>query len=302
MPHDPRDRDSDLREYGRTLWRRKGLIALAVAVTVGASLVYSFVTKPVYAATASVLLGPRVVESPFDPSAGVRLDANRTVANEIEVFKSKSVTDAVTDKIGPAPRVSVTSRTGTDVLYVTADSTDRVRAAEVANAYANAYIEFRRTRAVDDLLAAGKQIQSKVSDLQREIDTASGGAREQLLQQQLLFKQKLDQLQVDAALKTGGAELVTPAAVPSTPVKPKPLQSALIALVVGLLVGVALAFLVEFLDDSVKSKEDLDRVAPDLRVIGLNPLISGWKPAQYKVVSVEDTNSGASVAYSTLRT
>ncbi len=39
----------------------------------------------------------------------------------------------------------------------------------------------------------------------------------------------------------------------------------MIAAVLGLLCGVALAFLFDYLDDSVKSKEDFERAVPRLR-------------------------------------
>ena len=279
------------------------LLATTFAV-VGVSLLASTLKTPIYSSTAEVLLGPRVVESPFDPLVGVRIDPARTLANEIRVMTSKPVTDAVTQKIGAAPRISATTITGTDVIQITARSPQPARAQETANAYADAYIEFRRTRAIDDLLAAGKQIQTTVSDLQAQIDAAPANSaqRQSLIDQQALFKQKLDQLRVDAALKTGGAELVRPAALPTAPVEPRPVRSGLTALALGVVLGVALAFLIEFLDDSVTSSQDFARIAPTLPVLGLIPTVANWKPRETKVVSLDDPNAGASEAYRTLRT
>lgn len=60
-----------------------------------------------------------------------------------------------------------------------------------------------------------------------------------------------------------------PAAVPEAPVSPDLLRNGLVALVAGLLLGVALAFLVEHLDDSWRSPEEAEQIAgrPVLAVI-----------------------------------
>ncbi len=51
------------------------------------------------------------------------------------------------------------------------------------------------------------------------------------------------------------------AVVPSAAVSPNPARSALLALIVGLMVGVGVAFLLEHLDDSWRSAEEVERVA-----------------------------------------
>ena len=112
------------------------------------------------------------------------------------------------------------------------------------------------------MLEASEQVQGKISELQKQIDVAPPEQREELVRAQSLFKQKLDQLQVDGALKQGGAQLVTPAVTPTTAVSPRPLRNGLLALFVGLLLGICLAFLLNYLDDSVRTKDDFERVAP----------------------------------------
>jgi len=293
----------DLREYVRVLWRRKGVIALAAAVVVSASLASSFLQTPVYSASSEVLLRPKVGDTLFDPNTGQYVDPTRAIATEIRILSSQPVRDAVRAKIGSAPAISVSSAGTTNVIDVSAQSTNAKQAADVANAYASSYIDVRRKQQVDDLLSAGKEVQAKISDLQTQIDAAKDPQKDTLIVQQALYKQKLDQLQVDASLKTGGAQLVTPASVPTVPVKPTPVKSAIIALAAGLLFGIALAFLVDYLDDSVKTKDDLNKVAPEKPVIGLIPLVEGWRADEApKLISVEEPTSAAAEAYRTLRT
>ncbi len=51
------------------------------------------------------------------------------------------------------------------------------------------------------------------------------------------------------------------AVLPDTPVSPNPLRNGAVALVLGLFLGIGLAFLLEFLDDSWDSPEEVERVS-----------------------------------------
>jgi capsular polysaccharide biosynthesis protein len=58
-----------------------------------------------------------------------------------------------------------------------------------------------------------------------------------------------------------------------TPVNPKPLLNMAIALVVGLMAGVGVAFLLEYLDNTIKTEEDIQNIL-QLPVLGAIPKIS----------------------------
>ncbi|PLS76126.1 MAG: hypothetical protein CYG61_03705 [Actinobacteria bacterium] len=298
--------------------RRRAIIALATLVVVAAALVSSFLQTPVYSAEAKVLLQPRTTESLFNPLAGPVSGSERVVETEIQVLESQPVKEAVRKELGVAADVSARGVGQTDVIEVRSQSTDPRRAAAVANAYARSYIDFRRTQAVEDLFAAGREIQNKVTELQQQIDglprpstgpedelnSSVDSPRAVLLQQQALFKQKLDQLQVDAALNRGGAQLVSEASVPDTPIKPAPVRTGALALAVGLTFGVAVAFLSEHLDDSIKTKEDVARATGEgVPTVGLIPVVSSGKDRGAPVVvSLTDPTSPPAEAYRRLRT
>jgi capsular polysaccharide biosynthesis protein len=57
------------------------------------------------------------------------------------------------------------------------------------------------------------------------------------------------------------------------PVKPKPLLNIAIAVVVGLMAGVGLAFLLEYLDNTIKSEQDIEKLL-ELPVLGMITTIS----------------------------
>ncbi len=145
-----------------------------------------------YDAEAKVLLQTRSTESLFDNDTGQRSDPNRALQTEIEVLESQPVQDAVRKRIGAAPTVKARGVGQTDVIAIRAESTIPKRAADVANAYATAYIDFRRQQAIDDVLAAAQQIQGKIGDLQKRIDSLPAGAqKDALIAQQSLSGRSL---------------------------------------------------------------------------------------------------------------
>ena len=292
-----------LRDYLQILRRRKNIVVLITLVVTVPAVVVSLLKTPVYESSAEMLLQPRNSETLFDPNSGIRTDPNRDMQNEIRIIEGETVRAAVRAQQGTAPKVSAVPDGPTDIVKVSIRSFDPQRAAALANAYANAYIEYRRKSAVDDVLAASDQIQSKINDLQKQIDQAPASQKDSLVSAQAVFKQKLDQLQVDGALKRGGAQLVTSATPSSSPVAPRPLRTGLIAAVIGVMLGLGVALLTEFLDDSVKSKDEFERVTGGVPVLGLIPVVSAWKGRETAyTVSIEDPTSAAAEAYRTLRT
>ncbi len=314
----------ELRDYLRVLRRRKKVALLTVAVVVGAALLASYVQEPVYAASARLVIRDNQSESPFNPNTGQRTDPARALATEIEILKSQLVKDAVRDKLGSAPDITASPVGQTDVIEVTAESADPKRAVLVADTYAAAYVEVRRQQVVDGLLAAGEQIQDRISTLQQQItalddqlraepaaDAAAPGPtrdsvsaqRLTLVQQQAAFKDTLDKLTVETKLATGGAQPAGDAELPTSPVRPQPIRNAVLALLMGLMLGIGLAFLAEYLDDSIKTREDLEKIAGRAPVIGVIPAVGGWKErADVQLITLDAPNSPAAEAYRTVRT
>ncbi|MEA2703018.1 MAG: tyrosine-protein kinase [Actinomycetota bacterium] len=308
----------ELRDYLSLLGRRKWIIVLAAGLVAGAALVASFLQTPIYEAKARLFLEANA--SVFDTNASQQLSTAR-IQTEIQVLQSAPVRNAVREKLGVAPPVSVTQVGQTEVLEVSVQAAKPKLAAELTDAYVVSYVDYRRKQAVDELVAKGKEIQRVVDDLKAQVADVdaklaaiprtattpagpiSSPERDALVSQLSLFKQKLDQLGVDSALKNGNAQIVAPAEVPTIPVSPRPLRNGVLGLGLGLVLGVAAALLVEHLDDSIKTKEDLERSARGLHVLGLIPEITSWKNrGDTRVISRTEPTSPAAEAYRSLRT
>lgn len=83
--------------------------------------------------------------------------------------------------------------------------------------------------------------------------------------------------QIRAYLNVQNVVVVDAAAVPDTPVRPRPLLNIAIALVLGLMAGVGIAFLLEYLDTTLKTPDDVS-LCLGLPVLGTIPVIDARGP------------------------
>lgn len=291
---------------------------VAVALALGLALIQ----ERVYQSTAEVLITRERANALLDdtPTPQV-LDAERTIRSDLALLKSEQIRADVRKKLGRAPTIATSSEAESDLIRVTATSAQPRQAAQIANAYAESFVEYRRREAANAFEQAASKLQPKVDELQAQIDAlggqiaalpaaerAGGGntlqsRRDALVTQQVQVQQKINDLQVAASLENGGARVVTPAKVPSTPASPKPLRNAVLALVLGLVAGVALAFVLEYVNDSLNTRKDIDRVSPGVGVLGEIPIFRSKGDDQHsEVVTDSDPYSGAAEAYRQLRT
>lgn len=314
----------ELKDYLSALRRRRWVIVVVAIGVTAVALILSLLETPIYEAKARVSLQP--AQPTFSSSQGSAPSAE-FLSTQILVLQSKPVQDLVRTKLGVAPSVSATQLGTTSVVEVGALSIRARQAAAIANAYVDAYLNFNGKQQADALAAQAGEIQTKVDALQKQIDglgaqlagigTCTGTNpppdcvrreslqqdRDALVAQQAPFKQRLDELDVDKSAGGTVAQVLTPASVPTHPVRPTPIRNAIMGFGVGLLLGVIAGLMLEYFDESIKGKDDLERIAPDLPVLGIIPTVVAWKErSESHVVSLEDSSSPAAEAYRTLRT
>ena len=118
---------------------------------------------------------------------------------------------------------------------------------------------------------------------------------EQMLDMHKLLYSKLEAEKIDLSLPKNSMVEITDSAEPGkTPVKPNKTVNIVLGLVFGLIMGVGLAFFIEYLDTSVKTIDDVERTfqAPVLGVI----------PQNIGYLVEEGTESKHAEAYRVLRT
>jgi capsular polysaccharide biosynthesis protein len=78
--------------------------------------------------------------------------------------------------------------------------------------------------------------------------------------------------QIGRSIKVDNVTVVDPAIVPTQPIRPRPLLNTALAGVLGLMAALGLIFLIEYLDTSIKSPDDVAHYL-DLPVLGAIPVI-----------------------------
>ncbi|HEX2576658.1 MAG TPA: polysaccharide biosynthesis tyrosine autokinase [Aquihabitans sp.] len=318
LPLDPAG-EPGVREYLGVLGRRRRAIVVFTLLVLVVALASSLVQTPRYTSEARVLIEPRVSEQELDQTGQpLVVDRKRIIDTEVRLLGSRSVRDQVERTFGPdTPAATTAAIEGTDLVSVSVSSTDAELAAAVANETARRYISFRTESTRQDLAEAAESVQRQLNDasgrlavLDELVATATGSAlvsaqadRAAAAEQVRTVRTRLDALRLKQTLTTGNATLVDRAEVPSDPVSPTPVRSAILALFAGGILAVVLAFVLEFFDDRIDSRSGLEQIAPHLPVLGMVPVLSGWEDRRTThVAALEDRTSSASEAYRSLRT
>jgi len=328
-------RDASLRHQLSILRRRWWVVVILAAVACGTAALLTKRQAPVYQSTASVLLQPKSSEQLLaGTTSNGFTEIGNEAATEIEVMKSQVVRDSVRAKLGRSPKVAIAERGSTNILDISARSTVPATAAAQATTFAQVYVELRRAQRVDDLLKTGELIRGQITELDKRIDnlekplrdldarigaTVNPQSRSQLQQQREAtadaiaadrrtlegrrssFDDQLNRLQLMSGLGTsGGVQLVSKGDVPTTPISASPRRNGALGLVGGLVLGIALAFLLDQLDDRLRRKEELE-AASGVPVLALLPKVARRR-ARQGVITLLSPSSPTAESYRTLRT
>jgi capsular exopolysaccharide synthesis family protein len=308
---------ADLRAYIAVLRRRKWSIAV-LTIAVGASALFvSFRETPIYASESRVLVTP--IGSASSASAlGVP-----NIETESRLIDSAAVADRVVRNLdlkgGPGVllgNLAVGVEVGTEILDITYSDPDPVRAQRISQGFATAYLQFRRHQARAQIRSQAGPIQAQIrlvrghlAKLNMELATPGLGAsrrstlsaqRDSLLARLGVLEQELESL-VPPGQGQGG-QIVQAAPLPTSPSSPNHVRNGILALVVGLALGVGVALLRERLDDGLRGQDDLEErlQAPVLAVV---PRVRAWRKRETtRLVTLESPKDSATEAFRALRT
>lgn len=139
----------------------------------------------------------------------------------------------------------------------------------------------------------GKAFQ--MSQLEREVET-----NRQLYE---TFLARFKEADVADEYDVPNARIIDRAIAPTTPFKPNRKRIVVIAIVIGLAIGIALAFLRDYLDSTFKTKEDVENRL-GLPVIGLLPMVKSSLMTKTSIerIVLSDPRSPFSEAINDIRT
>jgi capsular exopolysaccharide synthesis family protein len=264
---------SELREYLSVLWRRRYLIALTILVTLGAAIFYTQRQTPLYRSSAQVLVTPISLPLQGQQSyASVNMSSEQLVAASPEVARLARQQLAA-DGIAPGD-LSVESSIDDLTLTFSATSPQPSAARSTAEAYAEAYLDHRSLQLQQDLQDGEDSINAVITDINGQIHDAeaelakaqAAGDDPRATVLQLRITSLSDQLttqqtSLNQILLAGSApvgHVIAPAYLPASPSSPDVQRNRLLGILLGISLGVGLAFLVERLDEGVRLREDVE--------------------------------------------
>ena len=273
------------------LWRRKLVVVMVIVFSVFITTALSLRSPKRYAASAQLLFRePGFAQALFGNNlfSPGQQEPQRTIQTNIDVVTSRNVGQEAESMLGfkepvsaLVESISVTPNANADIATIKATRSSPREAAAVANAFAEGYIVYRR-QTDRSRVAQAEELVSQA------IKTASPAEAAKLAE-------SLRQLGVLRSLQTGNAEVIARAQPDSLPVSPKPKRDALLGFVVGVLVGCGLALLIDFLDRTLKTIEDFERVCPDY------PVIASVPHSSPELTGVEQLAGPAGESYRMLR-
>lgn len=291
---DESELDFDLREVVGVLRRRGWIILGTIVVCVALALANASRLPSRYAATSQVRITDPNAEAVFN-GVQIKSDPKREVETQIQVVLSSEIRDAANailgDRATQVTNVSVTGQGETDILLIRAESQNPDVAKAASDALADSYVRIKRERLVSEFTKRAEELHKKsdalneeITAIQATINLAPTGPDAETLRAQKSGiqsqKQELDrraaEAEVEAQVRGGSVELVDHAPAPTAPFSPRPARDAVVAGALGLLLGLAAAFVFERLDDGVKYGE-IESVTGGLAVLGVVPLRSGTR-------------------------
>jgi non-specific protein-tyrosine kinase len=313
----------ELRQYYFIIRRWLWLIAVCTVLGAGAAFLVSQRTTPVYQASATLL----VQRAPSGDGSDYQdiLTSERLARTYSEMLKGRPVMEDVIERLGLrerpedlAGRLSVELVRDTQLIRLNVEHTEPAQAARVANAVADAFVAriegLQQQRyaesmgslrqEIDDLARLIEETERKIEDLGVVVGEAEA-AEEARLEGILAgyrntystLVQNYESMRVTAARTADDVTLYEEANAPRSPVRPRAMMNTALAGVVGAMIGLGTAFLIEYLDDSIRSPRDVEQ-ATGLETVGT----IGRSSAEGELVVAQQPLSPVAEGFRKLRT
>lgn len=316
----------DLRKYWTIVWRWSWLIALGTILGAGAAFVVSRNMTPVYSASATLLVNEAPRSGMTDYSAV--LTSQQLAKTYSELLHKRPVLEATLQQLNLpldpeelARSVNVDLIRDTQLIVLSVEDTDPERAATLANTVAEVFIAQNAAQQTGRFASSKESlskeiaaVQANLAQTQAALDALSNPRtpEEQAQKAQLETSlaqyrssyanllQSYENIRVAEAQELNNVSVVEPAIPPRTPVRPRIELNTALAGLLGMVLAGAIAYVFEYLDDTLKSPEDINQRL-GLWTLAAIGRIDG-KGAQDKLITISAPRSPAAEAYRVLRT
>jgi capsular exopolysaccharide synthesis family protein len=323
---DPEPQLLDVREFLGVVRRRRISIVLVTVLVVGVALLLVYRRTPVYSSTARVEVRPLIAGGDLQ---GFYYDLLSNMDTEAQRVTSRDVATIAGQQLGVVPEdeqltvnqiaeltadVSTSIPANTTYIDITCTTLEPTTSQACADAFAAAYVADRESLArrsadaarqgVEDEIAAS---QARIAELEKQLAAATDpGAQADITAQIDIEERAIDtarlQLLAVPTASPNPALLALPASLPTAPSNKDYVTTGVLATIVGLALGVGVAFVRERLDERVGRREGMESAigAPVLAVV---PRVPSWRSRnEARLVTIDAPDTVTAEAYRTART
>lgn len=324
----------DIKRYSRLVLRWSWLIILCAVVAGAAAYFVSINTTPVYQATSRLMINEARTGGPANYSD--ILASERSARTYAELLQRGTTLRTALVQLGLDPdaaqiadqitAITVTPVRDTQLVNLTVEGTNPQLVAAVANALPQVFTTELRTVQTSRFNDSRASLESQLETLSREVeqteirlaelDGRSRTAQEEIEYGRLInaltqyqssyanVLQSYETLRLAEIQSIDNIVVMEQATVPRVPVRPRVLVNTLLAVVVGSMLAFGTIFLIEYLDDRVRTPDDLRRIAdiPTLGAIAKIPPRIESRAGMDGLVAVTEPRSPIVEAYRRLRT
>lgn len=286
----------ELSQYFKIVWKWWWLIVLSTGIAAVGSYVASQQQPRIYQTTTTLMVGQVIQKA--NPTGSDFITVQQLAESYAQMANRQPILQATVEGLGLnmswqqlKRRVNAYSIPQTQLLGITVEDNSPERAVALADEIAQQLImqspaapgnkerqvrgDFVQTQ-LDDLEARIQTAQSRVKEIEAEMATALSARKIQDLQNEISGLQSLirdwqaNYTSLLTFLQGGDSPnfltVIEPAQLPGSAISPNVMLNVLLASMVGFALAVAAALLLEYIDDTIKSQDELNES------LGLTPL------------------------------
>lgn len=265
------------------LRRRWWVIVLSLVVGICAAWAWTNSITPVYRAETRILIRQSPAQEEFSSGSDLRT-RERDLKNEVEFALGDTVRNRVAELVPADASIDARALADSDTIVLTAEDADPELSTEYVSTYAQVYVEERARATIASFAQTTEVLRSQLDTVEAERDDVLAGLAvtpgDATLERRLAdldaevtaLTASLRRLELQGSLADAGvAQIVRAATVPADPVHPDVQSNLLLGAVGGLLIAALGVYLLEAMDDRIRTKSDLARVAEGVSVVGILP-------------------------------
>ena len=309
----------EIRQYAALIRKWSWLIILLILVAGVAAYVVSKGSTPVYQASATLMVNQAANPTTVTGYSDI-LTSERLARTYASLLVSRPVMDETAQRLGVTPRtlagtVTVTPVRDTQLLQIKVEGIIPELTAQIANTLPAVFVERNAEMQLGRVAASKSKLEDEIAsteqdlaDTQQQLKSVTDDTQRTRLETSLAqyrntystLVASYQQIILAEAQATNNIVVTEPAAVPERPIRPRTRTNVMLAMIVGALLGLGIAFLFEYLDDTVKTPDDVSRVS-GLSTLGAIARLKESGGPRHLVAWLR-TKAPESEAYRTLRT